>query len=156
MKAILVFMMLFNVATGCSSSATVDRIEVGETDYAVVEVYHNGETKMVNIAQEDFNVPKSESEKLDFSMAVGRFTSEFANLQGNQCYQFKSYDGEVWWCLEVNEIGFIPTMDKKYTLLYYDNGTTKGSKPCYCLPEWDCECEVYDDIFLGIFEEEQK
>lgn len=43
-------------------------------------------------------------------------------------------------------------MEKDYILKYDNNGTTAENKSCECLPEWECECEVYDDIFLGIFE----
>ena len=35
------------------------------------------------------------------------------------------------------------------------NGTTTENKNCGCLPEWECECEVYDDLFLSIAEAEK-
>ena len=65
-------------------------------------------------------------------------------------YQFESTDGQVIWALTVEEIGFIPLENREYILTYDNNGTTKANKPCDCPPEYECECEVYDDIFLGI------
>lgn len=86
---------------------------------------------------------------------VGKFTSEFTD-NGKQYYQFKSHDDTVWWVLSESEIGFEPSMNKEYILSYCNNGTTKENKPCDCIPEWDCECEVYDDVFIEIYEEERK
>lgn len=83
---------------------------------------------------------------------VGKFTNSFEDIDGKIYYQFKSNDDLVWWALTEKEIGFIPSMEKDYILKYDNNGTTAEEKPCDCLPEWECECEVYDDIFLGIFE----
>ena len=65
-------------------------------------------------------------------------------------YQFESTDGQVIWALTVEEIGFIPLENREYILTYDNNGTTKANKPCDCPPEYECECEVYDDIFLGV------
>jgi hypothetical protein len=67
-------------------------------------------------------------------------------------YQFKSYDNEVWWVLTANEIGCIPKSNTKYMLVYNDNGTTKEDKVCDCLEEYDCECYVYDDVFIKVIE----
>lgn len=77
--------------------------------------------------------------------ADGKFQHSFGKH-----YQFKSNDNTVWWALTAEEIGFIPVEDTEYTLFYDDNGTTIENKNCGCKPEWECECEVYDDIFLGI------
>ena len=85
---------------------------------------------------------------------VGKFTSGVITLDGKQHYQFKSNDNTVWWFLTEDEIGFTPSTDKEYVLLYSDNGTTKENKPCDCAPELECECEVYDDVFIKIYEEE--
>ena len=72
------------------------------------------------------------------------------NGNTNTYYQFKANDNSVWWQLTAEEIGFVPNANKEYTLTYDNNGTTKANKPCDCGPEFECECEVYDDIFLGV------
>ena len=114
-------------------TATVDRIE---NDYAVIEVG----SQMVDVPVEDFNNPITEGTKLPISTATGSFEW----LDGNDWYQFKSYDDTVWWALTTEDMGFVPEANKTYTLLYYDNGTTD------CTECSECECEVYDDIFLTI------
>ena len=65
-------------------------------------------------------------------------------------YEFRSNDGSVWWDLTEYQMGFIPKVNAEYTLTYNNNGTTKANKPCDCDPEFECECEVYDDVFVGI------
>lgn len=65
-------------------------------------------------------------------------------------YHFKSYDDSVWWLLTEEQIGEIPTEGKTYTLTYDDKGTTAENKTCDCPPEWECECEFYDDDFISI------
>lgn len=72
----------------------------------------------------------------------GKFHNSFGKY-----YQFKSNDDTVWWALTTDDIGFVPAADAEYTLYYDNNGTTTENKNCDCKPE--CECEVYDDIFLG-------
>ncbi len=67
-------------------------------------------------------------------------------------YQFRSNDNTVWWLLTETDIGFVPDYNTEYTLTYDNSGTTKANKPCECGPEFDCECEVYDDVFLSIRE----
>ena len=116
--------------------ATVDRIE---GNYAVVEVGN----KMVDIATEDFNNPVYEGNQISVSMAIGGFEW----LDGSNWYQFKSYDNTVWWALTTEDIGFVPEANKTYVLMYYDNGTTDCTE---CAEELECECEVYDDIFLKV------
>ena len=85
---------------------------------------------------------------------VGKFyeNMELADSNGNAdtYYQFKSNDNEVWWMLTEKEIGFVPNGNTEYILTYDNNGTTRENKPCDCLPEWNCECEVYDDTFISI------
>ena len=87
-------------------------------------------------------------------VAVGKFYGdmELTDTNGNTdtYYQFKSNDNKVWWALSAEEIGFIPNGNTEYTLTYDNNGTTKANKPCDCAPEFECECEVYDDVFLDI------
>ena len=149
MKAILILLI---VATNMviPNSVTVDRIEEGETDYAVVEVFYEGETKMVDVPTEDFNTPVREGERIRYSVVDGTFGEGMYNpCDGKVYYQFKSEDDTVWVALTENEIGFIPDKRKIYTLIYYDNGT----EDCYeCDEKYHCECEVYDDVTLGIFE----
>lgn len=67
-------------------------------------------------------------------------------------YQFRSNDDSVWWLLTADEIGCVPDRDTEYVLTYDNNGTTRENKPCDCAPEFDCECELYDDTFLSIKE----
>ena len=87
---------------------------------------------------------------------VGKFDGAVnltdANGKAHQYYHFKSNDDEVWWLLSEKELGFVPSKDVEYTLIYNDRGTTKANKPCDCAPEFECECEVYDDVFVGIRE----
>ena len=140
MKLVLALLMGLNFTI--TPIATVDRIE---GDYAVVEVG----TQMVDVPTEDFNNPIAEGNKISISMAVGRFTTSFVELDGNTYYQFKAYDDTIWWVLTPEEIGFTPEADKTYVLTYCDNGTTDCTE---CAKELDCECEVYDDIFLAVKE----
>lgn len=87
---------------------------------------------------------------------VGKFYGdlELTDSRGKQdtYYQFRSADNEVWWLLTATEIGCVPDTSAHYILRYNNNGTTRENKPCDCLPEWDCECEVYDDEFISIKE----
>lgn len=86
--------------------------------------------------------------------ATGQFYDTFeatdSNGNANTYYQFKSNDNEVWWALTAEELGFVPKANAEYILTYDNNGTTKANKPCDCAPEFECECEVYDDIFLEV------
>ena len=136
-KIILVILMCIYTPT-----ATVDRIE---GNYAVVEVGN----KTVNIEVEDFNNPIAEGSKISTSKAVGSFGEGFKDLDGKTYYQFKSYDDTVWWALTAEEMDLTPEANKTYTLVYYNNNTTECLE---CAEEFDCECEVYDDIFLTIYE----
>lgn len=131
LKTILAMLMALNVTT-----ATVDRIE---NDYAVLEVGN----QMVDVPTEDFNHSIAEGNKVPVSKAVGKFEW----FDGNDWYQFKSYDNTVWWALSTEDIGFTPEANKTYILSYYDNGTTDCTE---CPEKFDCECEVYDDIFLAV------
>lgn len=71
-------------------------------------------------------------------------------------YQFRADDNSVWWLLTADEIGEIPDDSTKYTLTYDDKGTTSANKPCDCPQEYDCECELYDDVFLNIKSKEEQ
>ena len=85
---------------------------------------------------------------------VGKFhhTMELKDINGTEdtYYQFRSNDDQVWWLLTETEMGFVPDYNTEYTLTYDNNGTTKENKSCDCKPEWECECEVYDDVFINI------
>ena len=129
----------------------VDRIE---GDYAVVE-FSKGETfKTLDILTDDINGNVSEGMEFPLCAVEGKFYGDMicADYNGAEdtYYQFKSDDNTVWWVLTAEEIGHIPNTTDKYILYYTDNGTTKESQVCDCLPEWDCECYLYDDIFFAI------
>lgn len=83
---------------------------------------------------------------------IGKFDNECIVNNGNTYYHFKSNDNEVWWLLTESEMGFIPKANTEYALIYDNKGTTKANKPCNCAPEFECECEVYDDEFISIKE----
>lgn len=85
----------------------------------------------------------------------GRFYSsvELKDMEGNQgtYYQFRSDDDSVWWLLTAEEIGFVPQILEQPYILTYDNcGTTPENKGCDCPPEYECECELYDDVLLNV------
>lgn len=82
--------------------------------------------------------------------AEGRFYHELEFENAESWYQFRSDDDLVWWCLEASEMGFVPNFEDKYVIVYDDKGTTAENKPCDCLAEYECECEVYDDEFIKI------
>lgn len=124
------------------TAATIDRIE---ENYAVVEICYNDEISFVDIEVDQFNTQVSEAEELTVSQAIGAFSV----MEGNEYYQFKSYDDAEWWSLTAEEIGFVPEVNKPYTLLYHNNNTTECLE---CAEELECECEVYDDIFLALYE----
>ena len=100
---------------------------------------------MVDVPAEDFNGNVTEGSKLSASVAIGSFDV----CEGDEWYQFKSYDDTVWCALTTEDIGFTPEPNKTYTLIYYDNGTTDCTE---CDDSLECECEVYDDIFLTFAE----
>ena len=146
MKFWLILMMTYTLAAPMETMV-VDRIE---GDYAVIEVTHGDELIMADIPTEDFNNPIAEGNKIFVSKIRGEFASAFEDVDGQMYYHFKSYDDSVWWVLTAKEIGFTPDIDKKYTLTYYNNGTIYCDE---CPREFDCDCEVYDDIFLAVFED---
>ena len=124
-----------------STTATIDGIENG---IASIEVCHREELKMAYVPTEDFLVPLSEGIKMSICSTEGKFTW----AEGNH-YQFKSDDNTVWWALTSEELGFVPEENKRYTLVYHNNDTTDCTE---CPKEFECECEVYDDVFLAMFE----
>ena len=129
-----------------SPTATVDYIE---SDIAHIEINHNNELYYVDIPLEDFNHNLFEGSQFKVSSTIGQFTNCFEDIDGEIYYQFKSYDNTVWWANTKSEIGYIPELNKPYEMVYYNNQTTD----CFdCEPRYDCECEVYDDIFLFVKE----
>lgn len=136
MKRILAIIAALLMSATPKESAIVDRIE---GNHAIIEVANGQEIKMAEVPTEEFNNPVAEGNKISASTAVGAF-------EGNQ---FKSYDDTVWWYITEEELGFVPEANKTYTLVFYDNGTKDCAK---CPEEFNCECEVYDDIFLALFE----
>ena len=123
-------------------SVTVDRVE---NNNVAIEVSYNDYLNIVDIPQEDFNTVKTEGEKIKASAVVGKFEHSGKWYKGENFseaetyYQFKSNDNNIWWALTLEDLSFTPDADAEYTLIYYDNDTPGV-----------CECEVYDDIFLGI------
>ena len=87
---------------------------------------------------------------------IGKFHGTITTYDENDntelYYQFKSNDNTVWWMLTEEEIGCIPNGSAEYVLIYDNNGTTKENKSCDCEPEYECECEIYDDEFIAIRE----
>ena len=143
-KIILAMLMLFNLVPQAETpEVTIDRIE--DNNIAVVEIYYKDNIKMADVPAEDFNEKIKEGTKISASVAVG----SFEGFDGDNWYQFKSYDNTVWWALTTEDIGFTPEQNKTYTLIYYDNGTTDCTA---CDESLECECEVYDDILLAIVE----
>ena len=121
--------------------ATVNKID---NNMVNVEVCDNNIVTSIDIPLEDFNHNLFEGNQFEVSSTIG----DFEWYDGNDWYQFKSYDNKVWWYLSVNDIGFVPEKNKTYKLIYYNNQTTD----CFdCHPKYECECEVYDDIFLTIY-----
>lgn len=129
----------------------VDRIE---GDLAVVEFSKDNTIKMLDIPVEDINGDVLEGMEIPVVEVEGKFYGDMIckDYQGIEdvYYQFRSDDDSVWWLLTATEIGHIPNTEDKYILYYTDNGTVKDTPVCDCLPEWDCECYLYDDIFFYI------
>lgn len=142
MKLIITLMMILNlVPQATPPEVTIDRIE--DNDIAVVEISYKDQIKMADVPTEDFNEEIKEGTKISASATVGSFEW----LDGEDWYQFKSHDNTVWWALTTEDIGFTPEENKTYTLIYYDNDTTDCTE---CNETLECECEIYDDIFLTI------
>ena len=141
MKILLSILMFLNFVPQVKPpEVTIDRIE---DNIAVVEICYKKKITTADVPTEDFNEQIEEGDKISASVVDGSFEW----LDGDDWYQFKSHDNTVWWALTTDDIGFTPKADTTYTLIYYDNGTTDCTE---CAKEFDCECEVYDDIFLTI------
>lgn len=101
----------------------------------------------------EFNVDLPDG-NTPIDVAYGTFDGSFQALNASKqlvtFYRFKSYDNEVFWCLEEKDMSFIPINGKPYILAYYQNGTTKYNHTCP--KEYECDCYCYDDVFLGVYE----
>ena len=100
---------------------------------------------MSNVMEENKNLVSVEGEFVSES-EVYCITTETTD----KMYLFKSYDGTTTWALEEEEIGFVPCLGETYTLTYDNKGTTAENKPCNCLEEYECECELYDDEVVKV------
>lgn len=141
--------------------AEVDRTEDNDMAVTLVyvdrgyreDVYQFDIPQVENDIEPSYNEWKEDGADLDIDVAYGTFYGgyEAVNYKGEKVYlyQFKSYDDEVWWCLEESEIGFIPEDGRSYALVFYQNGTTKENHTCP--EEYDCDCYCYDDIYLGVY-----
>lgn len=152
MKTIIAIILTLGMASATNYNVVLT--EIYEDDQIKISVSYDGNVKEKIMHSYDFNNLDELrlSKEIEAEKSVGKFTKGFKDIDGNTYYQFKSNDDSTWWTLTETEIGFKPSAEKEYVLLYSNNGTTAEGKPCDCLPEWECECEVYDDIFFGIFE----
>lgn len=150
-----IFVMVLAVITSFvpteTPSAIVDRIEEG---YAVVEFSKGDTVKMQDILVDNINDDVFEGMEIPVIEVEGKFYGDMICTDSDGIedvyYQFRSDGDSVWWILTAAEIGHIPNTEDKYKLYYTDNGTVKETQVCDCLPEWDCECYLYDDIFFYI------
>ena len=154
MKSIIAFLTTLSLIATPNANQTkviVDRVEDGVVS---IEVSYRDERHMYDVLESELNESVNDCDRLDFTEVKGKFYNslEAKNYKNElrTLYQFRSNDNEVWWLLTEEEIGEVPSENNEYTLIYFDNGTTENNKSCDCLPEWDCECELYDDIFLGL------
>lgn len=147
----VIFAAIMGLVPISSPKAVVDRVE---NNFAVVEFSKDNAIKYLDIPIDDLNGKITEGMEIPVIAVEGNFYGDMicADYKGAEdtYYQFKSDDNTVWWVLTAEEIGHIPNTTDKYILYYTDNGTTKESQVCDCLPEWDCECYLYDDIFFHI------
>lgn len=143
--------VLFGLTMIIPSSYKSDRerfiIDRAEGNYTVVEFSKSKNNDTDSIVSEDANISP-------ICIAEGKFYGDKIDedYKGDEdiYYQFRSDDDTVYWILTAEEIGHVPNTYDKYTLYYLDNGTTEGNRTCDCPPDWDCECYVYDDVFLYI------
>lgn len=157
-KNLLILMLTGNIAM---TSVPTIKAEVKDIKDNVVittvtiEKGNNTNLYCFDINKADFNYPKTTGEKIKVDTTLGCFLPESflaEDKDGNiiELYQFKSFDNENWWNLTKDELGFVPDSSKKYTLVYYQNETTKNNHKCD--QEYDCDCYCYDDLFLGCYE----
>ena len=144
MKALMMIILLSVFNLFATTEVTIDRVEDG---IATVEIAHNDYLQYTNVPAENFSIAVNDGDKLACTRVVGEFhnTFEAQDHKGNThtYHQFRSYNDTVWWVLTEKQIGHTPEANQTYTLFYYDNNTTQCEHT-------DCECSLYDDIFLAI------
>lgn len=155
MKTLVAVMLSMSLIASPTIKGKTLVTKIHEDDQITVLVKCNDKVKERKIHGYDFESPIRLAEEIPTEVIKGKFTNNHTSLDGNEYYQFKSDDDSIWWMLTETEIGYVPSLEKEYVLLYCNNGTTKDNKNCDCLSELKCECEVYDDVFLGIFEAEK-
>lgn len=155
MKTLITIILALTITTTTNYKTILT--DIYEDDQIRLLVNYNGQVKEKIMHSYDFNNLDilHLSEEIPTELARGKFSEGHTEPNGKIYYQFKSNDNSVWWALTELEIGFKPSTEKEYVILYSDNGTTAENKNCECLLEWDCECEVYDDIFFAVFEVEK-
>ena len=156
MNQLIALIMALTFALVPASEHKTIVTKIHEDDQITVLTNYQGKVKERTLHGYDFNIPIVLSENIPTEKATGKFTNEYIDVDGKKYYQFKSNDDSVWWTLTESDMGIVPSMQNEYTLLYCNNGTTKEHKGCDCLSEYECECEVYDDVFVEIYEEESK
>lgn len=155
-KNLLVFFMVGQMSLTYIPKKVSVVVEKIDNKVVTTEIYiNNGNREDIyqfDIYESDFNFKVFEGEKLTPDISIGTFTGKYTSWDGTKYstyYEFRSYDNTSWWDLEEKDIGFIPIEGKRYTLVSYNNGTTKENHDCP--EEYDCECYLYDDVFLGVY-----
>lgn len=141
--------------------------DIKENSISADVIYQGKYVSTIDILKENLNGEKQLYERMEATAIDGKFYTCFADNE-EILYEFRSNDDTVSWILTTEEIAGvnpdnskcsfeelervenIPDYESEYTLIYYDNGTNATNKNCDCPEDWDCECEVYDDIFLAI------
>ena len=122
-------------------------------DSATIEFVKDGVSNKHSINASDLNTGNNVGDSVPITIVEGKFYHDLSDCIDipYTYHHFRSDDEEDWWALtEEFEIGHKPNYTDKYRLYYSDNGTTKENPPCDCPPEYECDCYVYDDIFLHI------
>lgn len=151
----LAFVTVINPITSAKTDATavIDKVD---GNYVIVDFSNGKKTKTLEILYSDLNGDIIEGAKIPVKKVVGEFMYTSVNLgcdglaSDEKLYQFYSDNNKVWWVLTESEIGCVPNMGDKYMLYYTDNATTEKTRFCNCMPEQNCECYLYDDIFFHI------
>ena len=159
MKTLIAILLIFTMsAQTAPTTAHTILTKIYEDDQIELLTSFAGSVKKTKLHAYDFKIPLQLAEEIPTRTVYGKFTDagmELTNALSGQTrilYQFKSDDNSVWWMLSADEIGKIPSSTEKYALVFCDNGTTEKYIHCDCSLDMDCECYLYDDIFITIFE----